>query len=143
CTLEKKEKLTFVHPFGDPDVIAGQGTVAMEIVHQHPGNLDAVFVPIGGGRRLAGIAAYFKQLPPDVAVIGVQTEDSDAMARSFRARRRVHLSDVGLFSDGTAVKEVGSETFRLIHKYVDDIITVNTDELCAAIKDVFQDTRNV
>lgn len=143
CTLEKKEKLTFVHPFDDPDVIAGQGTVAMEILHQHPGKLDAVFVPIGGGGLLAGIAAYIKQLRPDIAVIGVQTEDSDAMARSFRAGRRVHLSDVGLFSDGTAVKQVGSETFRLIHKYVDDIITVNTDELCAAIKDVFQDTRNV
>ncbi|AFK61307.1 threonine dehydratase [Advenella kashmirensis WT001] len=143
CTLEKKEKLTFVHPFDDPDVIAGQGTVAMEILHQHPGKLDAVFVPIGGGGLLAGIAAYIKQLRPDIAVIGVQTEDSDAMARSFRAGRRVNLSDVGLFSDGTAVKQVGSETFRLIHKYVDDIITVNTDELCAAIKDVFQDTRNV
>ncbi|PJX25402.1 threonine ammonia-lyase, biosynthetic [Advenella sp. S44] len=143
CTLEKKEKLTFVHPFDDPDVIAGQGTVAMEILHQHPGKLDAVFVPIGGGGLLAGIAAYIKQLRPEVAVIGVQTEDSDAMARSFRAGRRVHLNDVGLFSDGTAVKQVGSETFRLIHKYADDIITVNTDELCAAIKDVFQDTRNV
>ena len=143
CTLQKKEKLTFVHPFDDPDVIAGQGTVAMEILHQHPGKLDAVFVPIGGGGLLAGIAAYIKQLRPDVAIIGVQTEDSDAMARSFRAGRRVHLNDVGLFSDGTAVKQVGSETFRLIHKYTDDIITVNTDELCAAIKDVFQDTRNV
>lgn len=141
--LEKKEKLTFVHPFDDPDVIAGQGTVAMEILHQHPGKLDAVFVPIGGGGLLAGIAAYIKQLRPDVAVIGVQTEDSDAMARSFRAGRRVNLPDVGLFSDGTAVKQVGAETFRLIREYVDDIITVNTDELCAAIKDVFTDTRNV
>lgn len=143
AALEKKEKLTFVHPFDDPDVIAGQGTVAMEILHQHPGKLDAVFVPIGGGGLLAGVAAYIKQLRPDVAVIGVQTEDSDAMARSFRAGRRVSLNDVGLFSDGTAVKQVGTETFRLIRDYVDDIITVNTDEICAAIKDVFQDTRNV
>ncbi len=143
AALEKKEKLTFVHPFDDPDVIAGQGTVAMEILHQHPGKLDAVFVPIGGGGLLAGVAAYIKQLRPDVAVIGVQTEDSDAMARSFRAGRRVSLNDVGLFSDGTAVKQVGTETFRLIREYVDDIITVNTDEICAAIKDVFQDTRNV
>lgn len=143
AALEKKEKLTFVHPFDDPDVIAGQGTVAMEILHQHPGPIDAVFVPIGGGGLLAGIAAYIKQLRPDVAVIGVQTEDSDAMARSFRAGRRVHLNDVGLFSDGTAVKQVGSETFRIIREYVDDIITVNTDELCAAIKDIFQDTRSV
>ena len=143
AALEKKEKLTFVHPFDDPDVIAGQGTVAMEILHQHPGPIDAVFVPIGGGGLLAGIAAYIKQLRPEVAVIGVQTEDSDAMARSFRAGRRVHLNDVGLFSDGTAVKQVGSETFRVIRDYVDDIITVNTDELCAAIKDIFQDTRSV
>ncbi len=141
--LEKKEKLTFVHPFDDPDVIAGQGTVAMEILHQHPGKLDAIFVPIGGGGLIAGIAAYVKQLRPDVAVIGVQTEDSDAMARSFRAGRRVTLNDVGLFSDGTAVKQVGSETFRLVREYVDDIITVNTDELCAAIKDIFQDSRSV
>lgn len=141
--LEKAEKLTFVHPFDDPDVIAGAGTVGMEILRQHPGQLDAVFVAIGGGGLMAGVATYIKQLRPDIKVIGVQTEDSDAMVRSVRAGRRVTLPDVGLFSDGTAVKLVGEETFRLTRKYADDFVTVDTDAVCAAIKDVFQDTRNV
>ncbi len=141
--LEKSEKLTFVHPFDDPDVIAGAGTVGMEILRQHTGPLDAVFVAIGGGGLIAGVATYIKQLRPDVKVIGVQTEDSDAMVRSVRAGRRVTLSDVGLFSDGTAVKLVGEETFRLTRKFVDDFVTVDTDAICAAIKDVFQDTRSV
>jgi len=141
--LEREEKLTFVHPFDDPDVIAGQGTIGMEILRQHPSQIDAIFVPIGGGGLIAGIAAYIKQLRPNIKVIGVQTVDSDAMARSAKAGRRVELSDVGLFSDGTAVKQVGSETFRLARQYVDDYITVDTDAICAAIKDVFQDTRSV
>ncbi len=141
--LEQSEKLTFVHPFDDPDVIAGGGTVGMEILRQHGGPLDAVFVPVGGGGLIAGVATYIKLLRPDIQVIGVQTEDSNAMARSFHAGRRVTMSDVGLFSDGTAVKLVGEETFKLTRKYVDDFITVNTDALCAAIKDVFQDTRSV
>ncbi|WP_233234247.1 threonine ammonia-lyase, biosynthetic [Bordetella sp. LUAb4] len=141
--LEKKEKLTFVHPFDDPDVIAGQGTVGMEILRQHPGDLDAVFVAVGGGGLISGVATYIKQLRPDVKVIGVQTEDSDAMVRSIKAGRRVMLSDVGLFSDGTAVKQVGAETFRLVKQYVDDFVVVDTDAICAAIKDVFQDTRSV
>ncbi|MEN4920763.1 threonine ammonia-lyase, biosynthetic [Achromobacter spanius] len=141
--LEKKEKLTFVHPFDDPDVIAGQGTVGMEILRQHPGPIDAIFVAIGGGGLIAGVAAYIKQLRPEIKIIGVQTEDSDAMLRSVRAGRRVQLNDVGLFSDGTAVKMVGAETFRLARKYVDDFVVVNTDAICAAIKDVFQDTRSV
>ncbi len=141
--LEKSEKLTFVHPFDDPDVIAGGGTVGMEILRQHGGPLDAVFVPVGGGGLIAGVAVYIKQLRPEVQVIGVQTEDSNAMARSFEAGRRIALNDVGLFSDGTAVKLVGEETFKLTRKYVDGFVTVNTDELCAAIKDVFQDTRHV
>lgn len=141
--LEKTEKLTFVHPFDDPDVIAGQGTVGMEILRQHPGPIDAIFVAIGGGGLIAGVAAYVKQLRPEIKIIGVQTEDSDAMVRSVRAGRRVQLNDVGLFSDGTAVKLVGAETFRLTRKYVDDFVVVNTDAICAAIKDVFQDTRSV
>ncbi|OZI77371.1 threonine ammonia-lyase, biosynthetic [Bordetella genomosp. 12] len=141
--LEKEQKLTFVHPFDDPDVIAGQGTVGMEILRQHPGAIDAVFVAIGGGGLIAGVAAYIKQLRPDIKIIGVQTEDSDAMVRSVRAGRRVTLSDVGLFSDGTAVKLVGAETFKLTRQYVDDFVVVNTDAISAAIKDVFQDTRSV
>ncbi|SNS20870.1 L-threonine ammonia-lyase [Noviherbaspirillum humi] len=141
--LEKKLKLTFVHPFDDPDVIAGQGTIGMEILRQHPGPLHAIFVAIGGGGLIAGVAAYVKAVRPDVKVIGVQTTDSDAMARSLKAGRRVTLPDVGLFSDGTAVKLVGEETFRLAKKYVDDIILVDTDAVCAAIKDVFQDTRSI
>lgn len=141
--LEKKEKLTFVHPFDDPDVIAGQGTVGMEILRQHPNPIDAVFVPIGGGGLISGVAAYIKQLRPETKIIGVQTVDSDAMARSVKAGRRVELSDVGLFSDGTAVKLVGSETYKLTKQYVDDFVMVNTDEICASIKDVFQDTRSV
>ena len=142
-TLEKKEKLTFVHPFDDPDVIAGQGTIGMEILRQHPGRIDAVFAAIGGGGLISGVAAFIKAVRPEIKVIGVQTTDSDAMARSIKAGRRVTLPDVGLFCDGTAVKLVGEETFRLTKKYVDDIIIVDTDAVCAAIKDVFQDTRSI
>ncbi len=145
--LQKSKGLTFVHPFDDPDVIAGQGTIGMEILRQHHpsehGPLHAVFVAIGGGGLIAGVAAYLKALRPEVRVIGVQTEDSDAMARSFAAGRRVQLHDVGLFSDGTAVRMVGEETYRLAKLYVDDVVTVDTDAICAAIKDVFQDTRSI
>jgi threonine dehydratase len=141
--LEKKRKLTFVHPFDDPDVIAGQGTVGMEILRQHAGPIHAIFVAIGGGGLIAGVSAYVKAVRPDIKIIGVQTTDSDAMARSLKAGKRVTLTDVGLFSDGTAVKLVGEETFRLAKLYVDEVITVNTDEVCAAIKDVFQDTRSI
>ncbi len=142
-TLEKKNHMTFVHPFDDPDVIAGQGTIGMEILRQHPGPIDAIFVAIGGGGLISGIAAYVKQLRPEIKIIGVQTVDSDAMVRSIKAGRRVHLTDVGLFSDGTAVKQVGVETFRLTREYVDDYVLVDTDAICAALKDVFQDTRSV
>lgn len=142
-TLEKKRKLTFVHPFDDPDVIAGQGTIAMEILRQHPGPIHAIFVAIGGGGLISGIGAYVKAVRPDIKIIGVQTTDSDAMARSLKAGRRVALPDVGLFSDGTAVKLVGEETFRIAKLVVDDIILVDTDAVCAAIKDVFQDTRSI
>ena len=141
--LQQARGLTFVHPFDDPDVIAGQGTIAMEILRQHEGPIDAVFVAIGGGGLVAGVASYIKAVRPEIRVIGVQTRDSNAMVQSVKAGRRVTLADVGLFSDGTAVKLVGEETFRLARKLVDDYIVVDTDEVCAAIKDVFQDTRSI
>lgn len=141
--IEKKENLVFIHPFDDPDVIAGQGTVGMEILHQHPNIIDFVFIPIGGGGLCAGIASYIKQLRPEIKIIGVQTEDSDAMLRNIKEGKRFHINEVGLFADGTAVKLVGEETFKLVKKYVDDFIHVNTDEICSAIKDIFQDTRTV
>jgi threonine dehydratase len=141
--LQGEHALTFVHPFDDPDVIAGQGTVAMEILRQHQGPIDAVFVAVGGGGLIAGVAAYLKAVRPEIRVIGVQTVDSDAMVRSVRSGERVALHDVGLFSDGTAVKQVGVETFRLARELVDDFVVVDTDEVCAAIKDVFQDTRSI
>lgn len=138
---QAEQGLVFVHPFDDPDVIAGQGTVAMEILRQHQGPIHAIFVAIGGGGLIAGVAAYVKQVRPDIRVIGVQTTDSDAMRRSLAAGRRVELAEVGLFSDGTAVKKVGEETFRLCRQFVDDIILVDNDALCAAIKDIYEDTR--
>jgi threonine dehydratase len=142
-TLEKKRGLTFVHPFDDPDVIAGQGTVAMEILRQHPGRLDAVFVAIGGGGLVSGVANYIKAVRPEVKVIGVQMNDSDAMMQSVAAKERLTLADVGLFSDGTAVKLVGEETFRVASELVDEFMTVDTDAVCAAIKDIFVDTRSI
>jgi threonine dehydratase len=142
-TLQKKQGLTFVHPFDDPDVIAGQGTIAMEMLRQHQGPLDAVFVAIGGGGLISGVAAYIKAVRPEIKVIGVQMNDSNAMIQSVRAGKRVQLQDVGLFSDGTAVKLVGEETFRLTRKLVDDYIEVDTDAVCAAIKDIFVDTRAI
>jgi threonine dehydratase len=141
--LEKRQGLTFVHPFDDPDVIAGQGTVAMEILRQHAGPIDAIFVAIGGGGLISGVATCIKALRPEIKVIGVQMNDSDAMVRSFKAGERVTLADVGLFSDGTAVKLVGEETLRLVRAYVDDFVVVNTDAVCAAIKDIYQDTRSI
>ena len=141
--LQREHGYTSVHPFDDPDVIAGQGTIAMEILRQHQGRLDAVFVAVGGGGLISGVAAYIKAVRPDVRVIGVQATDSDAMMRSVAAGRRVQLDDVGLFSDGTAVKLVGEETFRLASELVDEFIAVDTDAICAAIKDVFQDTRSI
>jgi threonine dehydratase len=141
--LQESRGLTFVHPFDDPDVIAGQGTIAMEILRQHTGPIDAIFVAIGGGGLISGVAAYVKAIRPEIRVIGVQTVDSDAMSRSLKAGRRVELAEVGLFSDGTAVRKVGKETFRLCRQWVDGIVLVDTDAICAAIKDVFQDTRAV
>jgi threonine dehydratase len=141
--LEKKRGLAFVHPFDDPDVIAGQGTIAQEILQQHQEPIDAIFVAIGGGGLIAGIGEYVKAVSPKTKVIGVQSIDSDAMRRSLEANKRIEMKDVGLFSDGTAVKLVGKETFRICKRVVDDIVTVDTDEICAAINDVFTDTRSI
>jgi threonine dehydratase len=145
--LEKKQGLTFVHPFDDPDVIAGQGTIAMEILRQVQqvggGKLDAVFVAIGGGGLIAGVANYIKAVRPEIKVIGVQTNDSDAMLQSVQANKRVTLKDVGLFADGTAVKLVGEETFRAAKGLIDEFVVVDTDAVCAAIKDIFVDTRSI
>ena len=145
--IEKQEGLTFVHPFDDPDVIAGQGTIAMEILRQvqqvSEGKLDAVFVAIGGGGLISGVANYIKAVRPEVKVIGVQMNDSDAMLQSVNAKKRVTLPDVGLFADGTAVKLVGEETFRAAKNLIDEFVVVDTDAVCAAIKDVFVDTRSI
>lgn len=144
--LEKAEKLTFVHPFDDPEVIAGQGTIGMEILRQHSrhkGPIHAVFCCVGGGGLLAGVAAYIKRLRPGIKVIGVETVDADAMTQSLAKGKRVRLDNVGLFADGAAVKYVGEETFRLCQEYVDEMILVDTDAVCAAIKDVFEDTRSI
>ena len=141
--LQAERGSIFVHPFDDIDVIAGQATVGLEILHQHPGPLHAIFVPVGGGGLLAGVAACIKAIRPEVQVIGVQMVDSDAMARSLDAGERVLLDEVGLFSDGTAVKRVGARTFALCEQYVDAMLRVDTDEVCAAIRDVYQETRSV
>jgi threonine dehydratase len=141
--LADQRRLTFVHPYDDPDVIAGQGTIGLEILKQHPEPLDAVFVPVGGGGLIAGVAVYLKQLRPDVKIIGVEPEDADAMDRSLKAGRRVLLEHVGIFADGVAVRQVGRETFRLCRRYVDDMVIVSNDEICAAIKDIFEDRRSV
>lgn len=141
--LATKRKLVFVHPYDDPEVIAGQGTVGLEILKQHVGKLDAVFVPIGGGGLIAGIAAYIKQTRPGVKVIGVEPEDADAMYRSLKAGKRIVLDHVGIFADGVAVRQVGEETFRLCQKLVDEVVVVSNDEICAAIKDVFEDRRSI
>lgn len=160
--LQKKHDLTFVHPFDDPDVIAGQGTIAMELLRQvqtlgadkaakagqkargkNNAGLDAVFVAIGGGGLVAGVANYIKAVDPRIKVIGVQMNDSDAMMQSVAAKQRVTLTDVGLFSDGTAVKLVGEETFRVASGLVDEFMSVDTDAVCAAIKDIFVDTRSI
>ncbi|MEM9093254.1 MAG: threonine ammonia-lyase, biosynthetic [Cyanobacteria bacterium P01_F01_bin.53] len=141
--LEKEKGLTFVHPFDDPDVIAGQGTIGMEILRQYQKPIHAIFVAIGGGGLISGIAAYIKRLRPEIKIIGVEPVDADAMSQSLATGDRVHLEQVGLFADGVAVRQVGKETFRLCEQYVDEIILVNTDDTCAAIKDVFEDTRSI
>ena len=141
--LEAQKGLTFVHPFDDPHVIAGQGTIGVEILRQCQQPIHAIFVAIGGGGLISGIAAYVKRLRPEIKIIGVEPADADAMYQSLRLGRRVRLPQVGLFADGVAVRQVGEETFRLCQEFVDDIIRVDTDDTCAAIKDVFQDTRSI
>ena len=142
--LARQRSLVFVHPFDDPDVIAGQGTIAMEILRQHHGDaIDAIFVPVGGGGLIAGIAAYVKALYPRIKVIGVEPEDAAGMYESLRAGKRVTLERVGLFAEGAAVRRVGEEPFRLASQYVDEILLVTTDQICAAIQDIFQDTRSI
>src|SRR5262245_23111739 len=141
--LARKARLTFVHPYDDAEGISGQGTIAMEILSQHAQPIHAIFAAIGGGGLISGIAAYVKRLRPEIKVIGVEPVDADAMYRSLKAGRRVRLEQVGLFADGVAVKQVGAETFRLCRSLVDEVILVDTDEICAAIKDVFEDARAV
>ncbi len=141
--LATEKGMTFIHPYDDPDVIAGQGTVAMEILRQHNGEIHAIFVPVGGGGLIAGIAAYVKFVRPEIKVIAVEPDDADCLNQALRAGERVVLEQVGLFADGVAVKQIGTEPFRIARQFVDEVVTVGTDEICAAIKDIFDDTRSV
>jgi len=142
-SLGDREKLAFVHPYDDPDVIAGQGTIGMEILREHSSPIDAIFVAVGGGGLISGIAAYVKRLRPEIKIIGVEPIDSNAMTQSLAAGHRVRLGQVGLFADGVAVKQVGEENFRLCRTLVDEMVLVENDDICAAIKDVFEDTRSI
>ena len=141
--LAQEDGVVFIHPYDDPDVIAGQGTVGMEIMQQHSEDIEAIFIPVGGGGLLAGVAAYVKYLRPETKIIGVEPEDAASMAAALKAGRRVVLDRVGIFADGVAVKQAGRENFRIAKECVDDVVTVTTDEMCAAIKDVYDDTRSV
>jgi threonine dehydratase len=142
-TLVAEKGLTFLHPFDDPDVIAGQGTIGMEILRQHPVPPYAIFVPVGGGGLIAGVAAYVKWLMPEVRIIGVEPQDAPTLHAALAAGRRVELAQVGLFADGVAVKLIGEETFRIARERVDEVVLVSTDEICAAVKDIFDDTRGI
>jgi threonine dehydratase len=142
-TIVRERNLAFVHPFDDPDVIAGQGTIATEILRQSRGDLDAIFVPVGGGGLISGIALYAKYLNPKIRIIGVEPVDAAAMHDSLQAKKRVTLDRVGIFADGVAVRRVGEETFRLCREHVDEVVLVNTDEICAGIQDIFEDTRSI
>jgi threonine dehydratase len=141
--LIAEQGMTFIHPFDDPDVIAGQGTIGMELLRQHPDPVHAVFVPVGGGGLIAGVGAWIKYVRPEIKVIGVEPDDAPSMYRALSAGRRVTLKQVGLFADGVAVRQVGKEPFRIARQCVDEVILVSTDEICAAIKDVFDDTRTI
>ena len=141
--LSKKSKLEFIHPYDDEDVIAGQGTIGVEILRQYSEDIEAVFVPVGGGGLIAGVGTYIKHLRPDIKIIGVEPDDAPSMAEALKKNRRVILEHVGIFADGVAVKQVGKETFRLAKLCVDEVICVSTDEICAAVKDIFDDTRNI
>jgi len=141
--LADQRKMAFIHPYDDPDVIAGQGTIAMEILHSTSDNLEAIFVPVGGGGLIAGIAAYVKSLYPQMKVIGVEPEDAPCMFLALKHKKRIMLDQVGIFADGVAVRQVGEEPFRIARKCVDEVILVTTDEICAAIKDIYDDTRSI
>ncbi len=141
--LSAENQMTFIHPYDDPEVIAGQGTIGMEILRQRHDPIHAIFIPVGGGGLIAGIAAYVKFVRPGIKIIGVEPDDADCLNRAMRAGRRVILRQVGLFADGVAVKQIGKETFHIAHQFVDEVVTVSTDEICAAIKDIFDDTRSV
>ncbi|HYW02493.1 MAG TPA: threonine ammonia-lyase, biosynthetic [Gammaproteobacteria bacterium] len=141
--LTRERGMTFVHPYDDPEVIAGQGTVAMELLQQHSGALDAVFIPVGGGGLLAGMASYIKYVRPEIRIIGVEPDDAASMTEALRRHRRVRLKQVGLFTDGVAVRQAGKEPFRVARETVDDMVTVSTDEVCAAIRDIYEDTRSI
>ena len=141
--LAAEKGLVFIHPFDDPEVIAGQGTVAMELLRQHTGHPHAIFVPVGGGGLIAGMAVYVKQLRPDTRIIGVEPDDAPSMYQALAAKRRVLLKQVGIFADGAAVRQVGKENFKLAQRFVDEVMLVSTDEICAAIKDIFDDTRSI
>jgi threonine dehydratase len=141
--LVSEKNYIYVHPYDDPDVIAGQGTVGMEIVRQHPDPIEAIFVPVGGGGLMAGVAAYVKYVRPDIKLIGVEPEDAACLAAALQRGRRVTLAEVGIFADGVAVAQIGKETFRVLRQTVDEVITATTDEMCAAIKDIFEDTRSI
>lgn len=142
--LEAERGLTFIHPYDDPDIIAGQGTVARELLHQHPGDaIDAVFIPVGGGGLISGMAAYIKYLQPHIRIIGVEFEESACLAAALKAKRRVTLKEVGIFADGIAVAQIGKEPWKICKDYVDEVITVSSDEICAAVKDIFDDTRSI
>lgn len=142
-TLIEEKGYTYIHPFDDPDVIAGQGTVAVELLRQHAGPIHAVFIPVGGGGLCAGMAAYIKHIRPETKVIAVEAEDSACLKLAMEKQRRAVLPEVGLFADGVAVAQIGKETFRILRKLVDEVITASTDEMCAAIKDIFEDTRSI
>src|SRR5690606_6011396 len=141
--LVVEKGMTYIPPYDDPDVIAGQGTVGMEILHQHPRELHAIFVPVGGGGLIAGVAVYVKQLRPDIKIIGVEPDDAASMYEALRAGRRVSLEQVGLFADGTAVRQVGEEPFRIARDLVDEVVLVISDDICNGIKDIFDDTRSI
>ncbi len=141
--LVAEQGFTYIHPYDDPDVIAGQGTIGMELMRQHSGPCHALFVPVGGGGLIAGVAAYVRYLRPDIRIIGVEAEDSACFAAAMEKGRRVRLKEVGLFADGVAVRQIGKETFRIARRCVDEVITTSADEICAAVKDVFDDTRSV
>ncbi len=141
--IAEQKGMTFVHPYDDPEVIAGQGTIGMEILRQHTAKIDCIFVPVGGGGLIAGIAAYVKFVRPETKIIGLEPDDADSLNHALQAKKRVAIKQVGLFADGVAVKQVGEEPFKLAQQFVDKVITVNTDEICAGIKDIFDDTRSV